>query len=310
MKLGKRKVREMRKLSKQFMDDLLGGLLSRLLTIVKSDDTLSLEIRDDYINLYYRGGNLYKIEPKSNGYSFDFDTKYCNNSIQTKQNISFSNLATIDDYIEMIPFIKREMDFWFHDHPKTEREYQQTILRENNKSSISGDTDYFIADIEYANKENGSRFDLVGVKWLSTSVKRKDRSSPTLALMEFKYGDNALTGTAGIIKHFQDIESFIKTNKLGSLYSEIEDLFNQKMELGLIKGASGSIHFDTSKNPEFLILCANHKPNKTAFKRELKGALSQCPNIQDCVDVKIATSSHIGYGLYDAQMIDLLDYIK
>lgn len=43
------------------------------------------------------------------------------------------------------------MDWWFHKHPKYEREFQQVIARENNNhGKISNGTDYYIADIEFA----------------------------------------------------------------------------------------------------------------------------------------------------------------
>jgi len=45
-----------RRLSDRFMKDLKSGLLQPLLQRVHDDPTLELEIRDDYINVYYRGG--------------------------------------------------------------------------------------------------------------------------------------------------------------------------------------------------------------------------------------------------------------
>jgi hypothetical protein len=124
------------------------------------------------------------------------------------------------------------MDLWFYEHPKSEREYQQIIYRDNNNGSIASDTDYFIADIEYANTDNNSRFDLVGIKWPSTAVSRKNPASPTLAIMEFKYGDGALSGKSGITKHFEDIQNFFdKKGNYSNLCREMEGILRQKMEL-------------------------------------------------------------------------------
>ena len=47
--------------------------------VLGNRNTLSLEIRDGYINIYYRGGNLLRITQKKNGYSFHFDERYCLN---------------------------------------------------------------------------------------------------------------------------------------------------------------------------------------------------------------------------------------
>ena len=49
---------KMRKLSNSFMNDLMlaDGRLYPILDRVRQDETLMLAIREDYINVYYRGG--------------------------------------------------------------------------------------------------------------------------------------------------------------------------------------------------------------------------------------------------------------
>ena len=103
----------MRVLSESFMSDLKQGKLNRLLQIVQKDDTLCLEIRENYINVYYRGGNILRVSEMDPGYSIKFDCNYCvkGNTIWTQPD--FSNLQTIDDYIDALPLLKREMDLWF-----------------------------------------------------------------------------------------------------------------------------------------------------------------------------------------------------
>ena len=69
----------MRLLSNSFMNDLVdhSGFLFPLLDRVKKDQTLMLAIRDGYINIYYRGGNLLRIREKSaNTYEAAFDENY------------------------------------------------------------------------------------------------------------------------------------------------------------------------------------------------------------------------------------------
>lgn len=45
-------------LSEEFIKDLQQGLLKNLLEEVKKDDNLCLAIRENYINIYYRGGKF------------------------------------------------------------------------------------------------------------------------------------------------------------------------------------------------------------------------------------------------------------
>ena len=297
-------------LSQEFIDDLLHGKLNALLLTVKQDHSLSLEIRSDYINIYYRGGNLLTVSKKHRVYNYKFDFRYMLDNGGLWSSPTKDKLQCLEDYLECFPQLKREMDFWFSKHQKLEREIQQAILRENNLTSISGDTDYFITDIEYANTENKSRFDLLGIKWLSNSVSRKNVNEPSLVLGEVKYGDNALTGSAGIVKHFEDLQKFIFSGNFVALYDEVNCQINQKIELGLMGELNHFINLDRKKKPEFIIILANHKPASTLLKRELKKALVACPELTKFVDIRIAQSSLMGYGLYEAATIPILDYIN
>lgn len=295
----------MRTLNDRFVADLKNGILSPLLAVVKCDDTLCLEIRSNEICVYYRGGSLFRVGQKNDDYIFRFDTKYILPDNPFWEPADLSKLAAPQEHVASIPLLKREMDYWFHKHQKSEREYQQVILRENNLSNISSDTDYYISDIEYADPGNNSRFDMVGIKWLSTSPSRKNRSSPSLALFEVKYGDGAMTGSAGIVKHFTDIQTFINSGKLDGLIEEVQGQFNQKIELGLVRDLTNPICIDKSARPEFILICANHKPASSVLERELKLAFNACPRLSESINIRLAGSSITGYGMYESKMIPL-----
>lgn len=63
-------------LNDDFYQDLLSGSFSSLLEYVIDDPSLDLQIRENYINIYYRGGNILKIDKKGTGYNYFFDMKY------------------------------------------------------------------------------------------------------------------------------------------------------------------------------------------------------------------------------------------
>ena len=52
----------MRTLSKTFLHCLKKGFLSSITEQVRHDPDLSLEIRDNYINLYYKGNSLLNLD--------------------------------------------------------------------------------------------------------------------------------------------------------------------------------------------------------------------------------------------------------
>jgi len=154
----------LRRLSNDFMSDLGSGLLQPVLQRVKADTTLCLEIRNDYINIYYRGGNLLRIRQRKGTYEAFFDKKYSNHGyspgLSSLPGTGIGAAQDLDRWISVIPELKQQMDFWLKDHPKEEREAQQLIVRDNNFGGMSNSTDYFICDIEYATRmtdANGPR---------------------------------------------------------------------------------------------------------------------------------------------------------
>lgn len=299
-----------RGLDKEFMEDLKNSKLKEVLQAVKGDDTLCLEIRDNYVNIYYRGGNLLKIERCNNNYKVYFDFKYFNNSnTRYKDKISDLDSYIINDWVDSIPFLKYEMDAFFSQNSRLEREFQQLVVRQNNSTSIASDTDYYIADIEYANSSNGSKFDLVAIKWRSIGQDRKKGDVPTLSLIEMKYGDDQLSGKAGLVDHIKDFYKFIKdVEKLETLYGEAETMFNQKYELGLIPSINKNISINRRKNLEIILLISNHKPASTILCREIEKIF----NLEEYkilksenFEIKVAHTSVMGYGLYDSYMMTL-----
>ena len=73
----------MRKLNDLFLSDLEEGCLCSLLAEVQRDDSLCLELRGTYINLYYRGGNILRVDQEANFYKVFFDINYfrCTNKV-------------------------------------------------------------------------------------------------------------------------------------------------------------------------------------------------------------------------------------
>lgn len=290
-----------RAISSEMMEALKTGVLHPHLEAVQQDDTLCLEMRGTFINIYYRGGSLFRITEKKNDYEIKFDTKYCVFDRSLLKNPS------IEDAAALIPLYKREMDGWFHLHPKNEREFQQLMARVNNGA---GSTDYYIADMEYAETEElGARFDMVAFKWLSRGYIRKDTSKASLSLIELKYGDGALGGTAGIEKHLQDFNSFVTdTAHLQAFTRDMEEVFRQKCELGLVKGLQEKqfqLNVDCSV-PEVIFAFAEHDPDSGILKEILRSINEN----EYAFPIRLATASLLGCGLYEDHMLTVEEYLR
>ena len=305
-----------RAISKDFLDDLLTGELKPLLDMVHIDDTLDLELRGKCINIYYRGGSLFRITEKgSRTYEIFFDLNYCDTEAWRNTGIIVICNPTIQQAVKDIPYYKQAMDMWLHKNPKYERECQQLLVRENNnQGDISKSTDYYILDIEYTDDSDRSksRFDIVALKWESKSWIRKDNGKCSVVLMEMKYGDNALDGAAGIEKHLEDFKNFFAkpVDELKEIYKDWEKVFKQKCELGLVDGLQEkqydvTIEFNEPENKlEVALIFANHDPDKT----KLGDVLSKIACNHYTFKILIANASNVGYGLYVDKMRDITEY--
>lgn len=290
-------------LSDEMFSDFQEGKLHNLLNRVLQDDTLNLEFRgDNGANIYYRGGNLFSIKKDGTDYKLSFDIKYC----EGQSEVLPAN-PSIKEATKHIPYYKQIMDFWFSCNRRLEREFAQITVRDNNRhGDNSHATDYYIVTSEYPYlHENGknSNFDMTAIKWLSESAVRKNKTAPTLAIIEMKYGDGALDGKAGLADHLRDVDDFLHTADLQQVRVDQAKVFSQKCKLGLIpdmKDKPSNITID-SDNVELIFLLANHDP----ASRILKKIVSAFHPNDYSFTIKIAFASMMGYCLYDDRMMTL-----
>ena len=164
----------MRQLSCSLFRELKEGALHSLLEFIKRDSSLDFQIRENYANVYYKGGNILKIKPKS----FDIDKMYFHtakdkNSTEVKQDKT--RLSALSERVQ-------------HNEKK---EQQQIAVANRN------DTDYVVLDLEYAVSTNSAfayngkeskyvpRFDIIAIH------------DGRLVVIELKKGLGAVSGTSG-----------------------------------------------------------------------------------------------------------------
>lgn len=284
-----------RGLSADFFSALTTGFLAPLRERVCADKSLCLELRDDYLNVYYRGGNLLRLARTTAGYIASFDDKYFGGSPPSPMPTALVREARdLAAWLTAVPVMKQAMDTFPKD--PAEREVQQLIVRDNNFGSVARWTDFYICDIEYASPHG--RFDVVAVRWPSTPNQRKKQDAHRLVLGEVKYGDGALEGTAGLHAHVQDVnEHLASPENLVALKSEMVRVFNQKRALGLIDCDKDLLSFG-EELPLLLLVLVNHDPDKSRL-RELLRSLPPSPH----AELRIAGSSLLGYGLYDPAIL-------
>lgn len=215
----------MRKLSDDFMLSLQTGFLHGLLAKVQQDTDLDLEIRENYLNIYFKGNSLLKLgELDSGRYRPTVHPKFTGGKVFP----IFEGEQSVMEFLDLIPWIKENIIQ--HGKSSIETEYEQMIIRANNYE-WRNNSEYFIVDRQYSAGFSG-RFDLTGFYWPRT--RRRKRQEVPICLIEIKYTLN---------QDIQDLDEqvtryyeFIKANT-GSFKIEVETIFRQKLQLGLFRQA-------------------------------------------------------------------------
>ncbi len=247
----------MRTLNKKFISDLKIGKYHPILDYVINDNTLDLEIRDGYINIYFRGNSILKL--LENG-TFEIHKKFLIGTSISK--LVLSTLSDVNKYIDSIPIIKNNVIKVKSKRPTLEIEYEQLLIRSNNlNKNVNSDT--YLTDRQYADNINKSRFDLSGFFWKRTN--RKRNQTVPLTFIEVKYSLN--NDIKDIDVQLQKYYDTVKKNII-DIADETYYLKNLKIELGLInqskdrldalKTLTISNNIDEAK---FIIALIDYNPN-------------------------------------------------
>ena len=268
-----------RKLSSSFLNSFKKGDLNGVLTAIREDDSLDMQFRGNYVSIYYRGTSILTVAE-------DGTLSQCDNGYFKRTYISpiTPKLSEINNYFMVA---KNAIDkFISNIKENTETEVQQQIVRENNYSRVSNDTDYFVIDIEYKTAQ-GAEFDIVAVKWDALSTQRKNPKDNKLTIFEVKYGNGAIgegaegkgAKSATLSAHIKDFNLFISNIKeVNEFKKDMIDVFKQKRELGLIRFKESSTQrkrLETTNNNEitqfaeqieFGIILCNYNKRSTILK--------------------------------------------
>jgi len=159
-----------------------------------------------------------------------FDWRYCGEDGDYRCRLPERPPATVaspDDaraWVDAFSQHKQAVDIRFLKHPKIEREYQQAVVRDNNRHASGDKPDYMIVDIEYAKspaaspeRNHNSRFHMVGPRRPVNGGSRGS-GAVTPVIMEMKTGDAALAAhptspegkdlSPGLARHVRYVESF------------------------------------------------------------------------------------------------------
>jgi hypothetical protein len=272
--------------SKELLRKLTNGEYKEIIEFAaKRENNLDVQIRDNYLNIYYRGGNLLRIHPRS----FFFDEFYFHRNVKQLRKTHLIEKAEKgdkkaislwtqykDERQRMFDILKEKggisryckemkavMDVWEEelntiDISHDEKNEQQLISMNNR-----GETDYTVIDLEYAVSTTSNfrykgnqnkvvpRFDIIAV----------DKTGQ-LYVIELKTGLGAIDNESGIGPHMDCFENTIGHDVKGEFTDEMYNLLEQKKAFKLI---NPEISIDKSKKPQFIFAFSN-KPGEDKYK--------------------------------------------
>lgn len=250
----------MRKLSDEFMACLTSGFLAGLLQAVRTDQDLNLEIREGYLNIYFKGNSLLKLtESSPTNYKVGIHRAFTKGLNLPS---ALRDAKTTASFLSSIPQLKQHIIKV--GKSSLEIEYEQMIIRANNFEPRNN-SEYFILDRQYT--LSVSRFDLTGIFW--NRIRRRKHQEVDLCLMEVKYALN---------QDIKDIHSqltrYYEALKpiSGQIAEECETMFRQKLELGLYTQSPNRlaamktlrISRDFSRF-QFIVILVDYNPNSFQF---------------------------------------------
>ena len=211
----------MRKISITFLQCLKAGFLSEITEYVRRDHDLNLEIRESYINIYYKGNSLLKLTEGGSllHYKAEIHKKFLEGM---EISLDFTE-STVPQFAKNIPLIKENISKY--GRRSLELEYEQMIIRANNFERRNN-TEYFIVDRQYTVREG--RFDLTGFYWARDGRRRNQEVSVCLMELKFALNTDIREVHDQMARYYESIK-----DKASNIADEMESVFKQKLVLKL-----------------------------------------------------------------------------
>lgn len=262
-----------KRLSNKLTNSIKSGLLKGLISKLNDSPGVNMEIRKNYISVYYKGGQLLKISEAQAAnnvekFRLSWDEKYLKPKSILKNSLPkqyVSNNKEVNAWQEIIPELKKQMEFFWSNGKKTIEKFIQQDIVINKRL-----TNHEIIDFEYQ-KGTHARFDLLGV----------NKTNGMLSFIELKQGESALSSDfyitkkkekkrkSGLLKHYTDITDAIINNKeLHDEKSKATHVINEKRDL-LLTGTP-TTEINSINAYEILFVLANYNKKSEYLEREIK----------------------------------------
>jgi hypothetical protein len=261
----------MRQLSNSFIESLIYGFLAPLREKVIADVDLNLEIRENHINIYFKGNSLLRLnETKPYHYRAFVHPKFLEGFTVPHIMVDEGSAAV---FLTEIPRIKENILRF--GCSSIEIEYEQMIIRANNDEPRNS-SEYFIVDRQYSAGEAG-RFDLTGLYWPRVPRRRGDTVFPCLIEVKYALNSDIKEVHRQLSRYYQAVAA-----EPAKIAVEMEQIFKQKLALGIYdhqpkerREAMETLTFCQDLNQfQFIVILVDYNPHSNLLNLDALRQLS------------------------------------
>jgi hypothetical protein len=264
-----------RALDEDLLQSLLSGELKDLVDKIKGDNTLCLCFRGKYVNVYYKGDSLFKIQQFARSYNLTFNFNHARYTekhqyrLTVLEGLGFKysesgrdpkrrqltckypqdNKADAQFWQESIRVLKSLVDDfldkkktydWFKLHNKENKSCHLERQRQQEimmtNNTLAGE--YFIYDMEYDQPRNSSKEEKSG-RFDMLALRRTRNGCFNLVFVELKSTRKSCAGKCGIEKHYNDLNRYIENKTfVEARKNDAYEICRQYGRLGLAKQAN------------------------------------------------------------------------
>ena len=223
---------KIRTITDQFLwESLHSSIFTSLFELLKQDEHLCFEHRLDNIPvLYYDSKKLFSFSVDNQRIRVDFPENY----LPGEKIIRSFYLDDISNWENIIA----EYSGYQKEHLiKTKQSFPDEVWQFKLAHFFNyghfATSDYLVINTEYGQSQDGKSYiDFILLKGLKAG-------EPHIVFCELKYGDRRIYGKSGIYDHLRQYQGYLNDEKrLRILIDDMLGVFQQRCELGLIKGVS------------------------------------------------------------------------
>ena len=245
----------MRGLSETYITNLKNGFLSGITSRVIKDKDLDLQIRENYINIYFKGNSLLKLnEVSESQYRPEIHPKF----LKDLELPDLIDSESSKQFMNLIPTLKENIIL--HGASSLEVEYEQLLVRANN-NELRNNSEYFIVDRQLV-MPGRDRIDLSAIFW-KWKGRRRGQEVP-LCFIEIKFALNV-----EIQRVHDQLNRYYRaiSDRTEFVAIEAERVFKQKLELGLFEQPADRIEamktLKVSQDPkeyQYVLILIDYNP--------------------------------------------------